>query len=158
MATRYFRAGVGTVIYNDAGQIAIFKRVQPPVGIWELQQGGIDAGEVPEETLWRELHEEVGIIKDDIEHITSVPGWTIYQRAEGITDVSLNILGQAHQWYFLKLKTGHSINLENALEDEASEFRWTSFDELIGLTGEHKKHVYQSLNDFFEMHIQKTPH
>lgn len=85
MATRYFRAGVGTVIYNDAGQIAIFKRVQPPVGIWELQQGGIDSGEVPEETLWRELHEEVGIIKDDIEHITSVPGWTIYQRAEGIT-------------------------------------------------------------------------
>jgi putative (di)nucleoside polyphosphate hydrolase len=158
MPTRSFRAGVGTVIYNHLNEIAIFKRVQPPVGVWELQQGGIDVGEMPEETLWRELHEEVGIIKDDIESITSMPGWTIYQRGEGIADISLDTLGQAHQWYFLKLKDGHSINLENALEDEASEFRWTNFDELIALTGAHKQHVYQSLKEFFIAHIQKTPH
>ena len=40
MPTRFFRAGVGTVIYNDKEEIVIFKRAQPPVGLWELQQGG----------------------------------------------------------------------------------------------------------------------
>jgi putative (di)nucleoside polyphosphate hydrolase len=157
MPTRFFRAGVGTVIYTDSGEIAIFKRAQPPVGLWELQQGGIDVGELPEETLWRELHEEVGLIKDDIDLVTKMPGWTVYERSEGTNDVSNDILGQAHCWYFLKLKTGHTIDLENALEDAASEFRFATFEELIATTGEHKQHVYLRLYEFFKTNIQKIP-
>ncbi len=156
MQTRYFRAGVGTVIYNDTGHIAIFKRSQHPIGIWELQQGGIDTGEMPETTLWRELHEEVGIIKDDIDLVTPMPGWTLYERAEGISDTAINILGQAHCWFFLKLKPGKIINLDDSLEDAASELRWTSFEELISITGSHKKHVYETLNKYFLNTILKT--
>jgi putative (di)nucleoside polyphosphate hydrolase len=155
MPTRFFRAGVGTVIYNSAYQIAIFKRAQPPVGVWELQQGGIDVGESLEATLWRELHEEVGIIKDDIEQVTKMPGWTVYQRAEHLDD-SDNMIGQAHSWFFLKLRAGRDINLANSLEDEASDFRWTTFEELISITGDHKRHVYETVHEFFRNEIQKT--
>ena len=42
--TRFFRAGVGTVIYNSKGQVAWFERAQNPVGVWQFQQGGIDLG------------------------------------------------------------------------------------------------------------------
>ena len=157
MPTRYFRAGVGTVIYNDQRQIAIFKRSQPPIGFWELQQGGIDLGEVPEDTLWRELHEEVGIVRDDIEHSEKMPGWTIYQTNSSHTDVDQPILGQGHCWFFLKLKPGRTIDLEKSLEDAASEFRWTSFQELISFTGEHKKHVYETLSLYFENMQKKNP-
>jgi putative (di)nucleoside polyphosphate hydrolase len=155
MSTRYFRAGVGTVIYNDEGEIAIFKRSKHPVGIWELQQGGIDVGEAPEETLWRELHEEIGILPDDIEHYALMPGQTLYQSPLAAKDVNVPILGQVHCWFFLKLKTDREINLEKSTEDEASEFRWTNFDELISLAGDHKKHVYESLHTYFKEHILK---
>jgi putative (di)nucleoside polyphosphate hydrolase len=156
MPTRFFRAGVGTVIYNSDGQIAIFKRAQPPIGIWELQQGGIDLNESPKRTLWRELHEEVGIIQDDIEEITQMPGWTVYQRSEPLEDSS-DMLGQAHCWFFLKLKPDRVIDLEKSLEDEAAEFKWTDFEELISITGDHKRHVYRQLCNFFQNEILKTP-
>ncbi len=154
MSTRYFRAGVGTVIYNTTGEIAIFKRAQQPVGIWELQQGGIDVCELPEETLWRELHEEVGLVRDDVEIVDSMPGWTLYERAE-LRDRESNILGQAHCWFFLKLKDTVKIDLSTSLEDAASEFKWTTFDHLIEITGPHKKHVYQELKNYFEEVIVK---
>lgn len=149
MSTRFFRAGVGTVIYNARGEIAIFKRSQPPMGVWELQQGGIDVGESFEVTLWRELQEEIGLQPKDIETVTEMPGWTSYQSLSSMDDVNVDSLGQTHHWYFLKLKSDCHINLDNALQDEASEFRWTDFDELISLTREGKQHVYRALEEFF---------
>ncbi len=154
MGTRYFRAGVGTVIYNDKNEIAIFKRAQQPVGIWELQQGGIDLHELPEETLWRELYEEVGLIRDDVEAVDSMPGWTLYERAEP-RDRESNILGQAHCWFFLKLKSTTKIDLSKSLEDAASEFKWANFEHLIEITGTHKKHVYHELKNYFEAYVVK---
>jgi len=153
MPTRHFRAGVGTVIYNEHNEIAIFKRSQPPVGAWELQQGGIDLEETPEETLWRELHEEIGLLRDDIEMVTSMPGWTLYQSPRSLEDTTIPMLGQAHRWFFLKLKTDKEINLSDALQDEASEFRWTNFEELLSLAGDHKKHVYEEVHRHFLAHI-----
>lgn len=149
MSTRFFRAGVGTVIYNDKNEIAIFKRSKPPIGIWELQQGGVDVGESFEVTLWRELQEEIGLQPKDIETVTEMPGWTSYQSLSSIADANVDSLGQTHRWYFLKLKVESQINLDNALFDEASEFRFTNFEELISLTREGKKHVYETLRDFF---------
>jgi putative (di)nucleoside polyphosphate hydrolase len=155
MSTRYYRAGVGTVIYNDANEIAIFKRSKHPIGTWELQQGGIDVGEVKEETLWRELHEEIGILPEDIEHYALMPGQTIYQSTLAAGDADVQMLGQVHSWFFLKLKNSSEIDLEKSTEDEASEFRWTNFDELISLAGDHKKHVYETLHRYFKEHILK---
>lgn len=153
MSTRYFRAGVGTIIYRETGAIAIFKRAQPPIGVWELQQGGIDLGEFAEDTLWRELEEEVGLKRDAIATVTKMPGWTIYQNPASIENSALPVLGQSHTWFFLLLKPECEIDLTNALEDEASEWRWSDFNELISLTGDHKLHVYQTLKDYFTEHV-----
>lgn len=154
MSTRYFRAGVGTVIYNDVGEIVIFKRAQHPIGVWELQQGGIDLGELPEETLWRELQEEVGIKKIDVETVNSMPGWTLYERAGPEDRVSVT-LGQAHTWFFLKLKQASTINLSTSLEEAASEFKWTTFEHLIETGAPHKKQVYGQLKNYFKNEILK---
>ena len=144
------------MIYNDKDEIVIFKRAQPPVGLWELQQGGVNLNESPKKTLWRELHEEVGIIQADIEKISQMPGWTVYQRSEPLMD-SNDMIGQAHCWFFLKLKPDRMIDLEKSLENEVSEFKWTNFEELISITGDHKQHVYRQLRSFFHEQILKNP-
>ena len=154
MTSRYFRAGAGTVIYNQQGEIAIFKRAQHPVGVWELQQGGIDPVEHPEAAMWRELAEEIGLTKADIALTSEMPGWTVYQNKDA-AELLTDILGQAHHWFFLQLKPEVVIDISRATEDAVSDFCWTSFDDLIERTGPHKQHVYQTLQTYFFTHIQK---
>lgn len=151
--TRFFRAGVGTVIYNQAGQVALFERAVHPVGVWQFQQGGIDLEENPQETLWRELKEEIGLTKNDFENVQEMPFWTIHQSQKSVSDATKSRLGQAHRWYFLKLKEGVDIDITKAEELEVSDFRWSSFEEAIKETEDIKKHVYQQLEKYFEGYI-----
>ena len=154
--TRFFRAGVGTVIYNSKGQVAWFERAQHPVGVWQFQQGGIDLGEDTEVTLWRELAEEVGLTSDDFESVIEYPHWTVYQYDFTITDVTKSRLGQAHRWYFLKLKDDVEIDLSKATEQEASAVRFITFDQVLSETNDFKKHVYAELQDYFTDNILNT--
>jgi len=152
--TRYFRAGVGTVIYNSAGQVVLFQRAMFPIGVWQFQQGGIDEGEDFVTTLWRELKEEIGLTSDDIEKIHEYPNWTIHAGEAGMNDPAKSRIGQAHRWYFLKLKESVKIDLSKAIDHEASDFRWTDFTDAINETEETKKHVYRELETYFLKSIQ----
>ena len=151
--TRFFRAGVGTVIYTQAGEVALFERAQHPVGVWQFQQGGIDLGEHPEETLWRELKEEIGLEKTDFDTVTQMPNWTVHQVATSVDDASKSRIGQAYLWYFLELKSDVTIDLTKALEDEAANYKWVSFTEAIKAPEELKKHIYRELETYFQNHI-----
>lgn len=151
--TRFFRAGVGTVIYKDPTHIAFFKRKKYPPGIWQFQQGGIDLGESVEETLWRELIEEVGFTREDFLEVFAMPNWTVYQDLHTDTDHSSERLGQAHSWFFLKLKPEIEIDLSKAKDDEFDEWKWIAFEEAIEATNDRKKHVYETLHMFFQKEI-----
>ncbi len=153
MQNRYFRAGVGTVIYNSNNELAFFRRAQYPAGIWQFQQGGIDTNESVTTTLWRELKEEVGLTEDAVSLVTELPHWTVYQDLQTAQDDSAPRLGQAHCWFYLRLKEDESIDLSNATDNEFDEWKWVSFSEAISLTNDHKKHVYETLHVFFQNHL-----
>lgn len=150
MSTRYFRAGVGTVIYNDANEVALFERAVNPVGVWQFQQGGIDLNEEPKETLWRELAEEIGLTEDDIETTHEFPHWTVYETATISGNPGADRVGQAHRWFFLKLKATSTIDITKATEEEVSDFRWVTFAEALAEAGPYKEHVYESLHHYFK--------
>lgn len=59
-------------LLDREGAVLIAKRPQgrPLAGLWEFPGGKVEAGEEPEETLIRELHEELGI---DIEKADLTP-------------------------------------------------------------------------------------
>lgn len=135
------------------GHVAFFERLQHPEGIWQFQQGGIDLGETPEQTLWRELQEEVGLSRTDIKLITERPDWTLYQDSPASTDTSIARIGQVHHWYFLKLKAEVVIDLNNATDGEFKNWKWITFDEAISLTNPNKQHVYRALQEFYLEHI-----
>lgn len=154
--TRFFRAGVGTVIYTHDGLVAWFERAQHPVGVWQFQQGGIDVGEHTEATLWRELSEEVGLTPQDFDSVVQYPRWTVYQYDYTQDDASKSRLGQAHCWYFLRLRSDVTIDLSKATEDEASAVRFVTFDTVLAETSSFKRHVYAELKEYFESHILPT--
>ena len=55
-----FRANVGIVLSNDAGQVFWAKRIGQDA--WQFPQGGIKADESAEAAMYRELREEVGLL------------------------------------------------------------------------------------------------
>ena len=54
-----FRPNVGIILTNDVGQVLWARRINQDA--WQFPQGGINDRESPEEALYRELNEEVGL-------------------------------------------------------------------------------------------------
>jgi putative (di)nucleoside polyphosphate hydrolase len=153
MTGKHFRAGVGTVIYNQNHEVVLWRRSVPPIGTWQFQQGGIDAGESIEDTLWRELKEETGLEQSDFIKVTEYPEWTLQVYPEEILtqpdQPNPDRLGQAHRWYFLELTPDTIIDLARATDHEFDDFRWTSWDEALTTPPPYKVHIYRALHQYY---------
>jgi 8-oxo-dGTP diphosphatase len=64
---RKFTATAGAVVLDAEGRVLLLEHVFRPGTGWGIPGGFIQRGEQPEETLRRELREEVGIEVDDLE-------------------------------------------------------------------------------------------
>ena len=70
-----FRPNVGIILLNQRNQVFWGKRIR--THSWQFPQGGIDRGESPEQAMFRELHEEVGLMPDHVRIVArtaSAPG------------------------------------------------------------------------------------
>ncbi|MFN3188584.1 MAG: NUDIX domain-containing protein [Candidatus Paceibacteria bacterium] len=154
MQTPYFRAGAGCVIYNGDGEILVFKRTGED--IWQFGQGGMDAGETPEQTLWRELEEETALTKNDFIDVKSYPTWTTYEYPDAMQKTVKNplIIGQAHRWWYLEINPDTVIDLAKAHDKEFEDYKWIPFSEFMTLsTHSFKQGVYEELYEYFKNHI-----
>lgn len=157
MNTPYFRAGAGAVIYQADGDILVFKRAGEDV--WQFQQGGMDAGETPEQTLWRELEEETALTKTNFLTIHPFPTWTLYSYPTGTSLPAhyAEVLGQTHRWWFLELAADTTINLDAAADNEFEDYKWLSFADFMTLsTHSFKQGVYEELFEYFKNQIMPT--
>ena len=59
-----FRPNVGIILLNPKNQVFWGKRIR--THSWQFPQGGINYGETPEQAMFRELHEEVGLAPDHV--------------------------------------------------------------------------------------------
>ncbi len=55
-----YRPNVGIIITNTQNQVFWGKRIRQDS--WQFPQGGIQHGETPEQAMYRELQEEVGLL------------------------------------------------------------------------------------------------
>ena len=60
-----YRPCVGIALFNQDNKVFVAERVDLP-GSWQMPQGGIDPGELPEEAAMRELKEEIGTDQAEI--------------------------------------------------------------------------------------------
>jgi len=115
-----YRANVAGILRNAAGQILVCERLGAPEA-WQFPQGGIDAGETPEQALARELREEIGVRPD---HFAIVSRHGPYRYLYGNGRIKKGYHGK-EQLYFLCDFIGHDghINVATA-HPEFQAFRW----------------------------------
>ena len=101
MASRHFRAGVVAVVERSDGRILAFERADAP-GSWQLPQGGIEVGEEPEDTVWRELKEETGLTASDVELVERYPDWVPYEWPPDVSAGRKGI-GQVQRWFTFRV-------------------------------------------------------
>ncbi len=123
-----FRANVGIVVCNCEGKVFWGKRIGQHS--WQFPQGGIDQGETAEEAMYRELHEETGLLPEDVSIIGSTSGWLHYRLPKHMIrrHSSPVCIGQKQRWYLVHLISDDSrFNLRSTDKPEFDGWRWVDY-------------------------------
>ena len=144
MKGKNYRKGVGIIIVNAKGQFFLGKRIGAEA--WQFPQGGIDEGENPEEALYRELHEETGLIKDKVTIITVSKRWLVYHIPHLYQRSNRKYDGAMQKWFLLRLiGTNEDINLNAVNQAEFDAWKWADKKTAINSVIRFKKGVYASI-------------
>ena len=140
-----FRANVGIVLANDRGQVLWARRVGGR-DAWQFPQGGIDADESPEQALYRELHEEVGLSPEAVEILGTTRGWLRYRLPKRFIRKGQNpvCIGQKQKWYLLRmLADDDDVKLDLNDKPEFDHWQWVSYWYPLNQVIAFKREVYR---------------
>lgn len=151
-----FRPNVGIVISDDAGRLLWAKRIGQDA--WQFPQGGIQRGEKPEDALYRELREEVGLEPGNVELIACTRGWLRYKLPSRMVRKNSRpvCIGQKQKWFLLKLVSSEdSIRLDREGKPEFDGWQWVSYWYPIAQIVDFKQEVYRrALKELSPMHSE----
>ena len=139
-----FRANVGIMLANARGEVLWARRVGQDA--WQFPQGGIQEGESPQQALFRELKEEVGLTEKDVEIVASTRGWLRYRLPQRLLrhDSKPLCIGQKQKWYLLRmLADDQAISFDNDEKPEFDGWRWVSYWYPLGQVISFKREVYR---------------
>lgn len=139
-----FRPNVGIILLNQRNQVFWGKRIR--THSWQFPQGGIDRGENPEQAMFRELHEEVGLRPEHVRIVARTRNWLRYEVPDRfIRRESRGFYkGQKQIWYLLQLM-GNDWDLDLRATDhpEFDAWRWNDYWVPLDVVVEFKRGVYE---------------
>lgn len=139
-----FRSNVGIILTNDTGQVLWARRVNQ--NAWQFPQGGINAGETPEEALYRELNEEIGLDSGDVRILACTRGWLRYRLPARLVRANSHPLciGQKQKWFLLHLLADErQVRMDLTCKPEFDGWRWVSYWYPLGQVVSFKREVYR---------------
>ena len=157
MEATLYRPNAGIIIFNKEGQLLWCKRKTGDG--WQFPQGGIDEGETPENAIYREAYEEVGLGKDKIKIIKENEKWIKYDVPKEkipryFSFKNRKFKGQSQKWFLAQfLGQDNDINLTVHNQIEFKEWIWASYWHPVAAGVEFKKNAYrQVLTDFLPIY------
>lgn len=141
-----YRLNVGIVLCNNHGQVLWAKRYRQHS--WQFPQGGIDDGETPEQAMYRELFEEIGLSYSDVSVLTVMQCWLRYRLPSSLIRWKMNPIcfGQKQKWFLLKLLTQDTqINIKQGTEYTFDTWKWVSLWYPLREVVFFKRNVYRKV-------------
>ncbi|MCA6221586.1 RNA pyrophosphohydrolase [Photorhabdus antumapuensis] len=139
-----YRPNVGIVICNRQGQVLWARRYGQHS--WQFPQGGINPGESPEQAMYRELYEEVGLGRKDVRVLASTRNWLRYKLPKRLVrwDTRPVCIGQKQRWFLLQLLCNEDdINVQHSNTPEFDGWRWVSYWYPVRQVVSFKRDVYR---------------
>ena len=140
-----FRPNVGIILANDQGRLLWARRVKQDA--WQFPQGGIGSGESPEEALYRELEEEVGLTPDTVNVVACTRGWLRYRLPKRYIRKGQQPLciGQKQKWFLLQMLADDSaVIVDGHAKPEFDHWRWVNYWYPLTQVISFKREVYRS--------------
>ncbi len=151
-----YRACVGDMLLNRDGKVWIGRRISKWDGdksaqLWQMPQGGIDKGELPEDAALRELQEETGASTGTV--IGRTDDWLYYDLPDDALGIALKgrYRGQKQHWFAVRHEgSDDEFNISpDDHEPEFDQWRWEDIDKLPDLVVPFKRSVYEELVRLF---------
>ncbi len=144
-----YRPNVGIILCNARNEVFWGKRIREHS--WQFPQGGIKRGETPEQAMYRELHEEIGLLPEHVCILGRTKDWLRY-------DVPTHWVrrewrgsyrGQKQIWFLLRLiGRDTDVSLRACDHPEFDAWRWNTYWVSLDAVIEFKRRVYeQALNE-----------
>ena len=144
-----FRPNVGMIIASGDDRVLWAKRVGQDA--WQFPQGGIRRGEAPEQALFRELEEELGLRPEHVEFVGVTRDWLRYRLPHHLIRRGRRPLciGQKQKWFLLRMRAADTeVRIDAGDRPEFDAWRWVDYwlplDEVVSF----KQDVYRrALNE-----------
>ena len=138
-----YRLNVAMIVLNKDNKVLFCKRRNTEN--WQFPQGGVDENENIESAMFRELNEEVGLERDNVEIKAVSQNLIYYDIPKNIRSRVLGgkFKGQAQKYFLLKLISGDvDLNIENT--PEFDKHSWVPFWYPLNQVVDFKKEAYRS--------------
>jgi putative (di)nucleoside polyphosphate hydrolase len=138
-----FRPNVGIVLMRTDGRLFWARRVNRDG--WQFPQGGMNTDETPLEAMYRELHEEVGLLPEHVEVLGATPGWLRYRLPKRCVRYGTKpvCVGQKQVWFLLRFNGDEAdVRLNLTEKPEFDSWRWVDFWYPVEHVVNFKREVY----------------
>lgn len=139
-----FRANVGIVLVNEDGRVFWGKRIGQDA--WQFPQGGIREDETPEQALFRELEEEIGLRAEHVNVLGCTRGWLRYRLPQRFVRRHRRpvCIGQKQKWYLLTLQAPEArLCFDTTDKPEFDGWRWVNYWQPVREVVFFKRVVYR---------------
>ncbi|MDK1024698.1 MAG: RNA pyrophosphohydrolase [Gammaproteobacteria bacterium] len=138
-----YRPNVGIILANQSGQVLWARRIRQDA--WQFPQGGINNRETPEQALYRELNEEIGLSQDSVKIVACTQGWLRYKLPRRLLrQGGSSFVGQKQKWFLLKmLAADDAVQVNQSKSPEFDLWQWVSYWYPLGQVVSFKRDVYR---------------
>lgn len=151
-----YRLNVGIIIVNKEGKLFWGKRIHQEA--WQFPQGGIRENETPQQSVFRELKEEVGLDPSDVRVLGRTDDWIPYDLPKYLIRHHSHpiCIGQKQIWFLLGMMSDESkIDLQCHDTPEFEGWTWVDYWHPVKEVVDFKKEVYHKALTELEEALRK---